>query len=287
MRRLLSLGLLILLLSFVAGCGGGTPAPSTISGVRGLAGLHWIITSSALSQIRRLDPALAQAAFDNPSTYLLGGSRGGGIPSGWSSIPTAGYKSYAQLSSDFADGSFPSNVRAVLYDNEAWAFTPAGEQLDPAHYTQLAAALCHQHGLQLIATPALDLVRALVPTSSDRSQTYLDLRIAAGAAQSADVIDIQAQSLEADTAAYAAFVESAAQQARQAGGARVLVLAGLSTGPGGKSVTAAQLEAAVSATRSSVDGYWLNVPAQGPDCPTCTEARPDLAVSFLRVLSGG
>ncbi len=253
------------------------PTPSLIPGV------HWIITANALKQINRLDPAAAQAAFDNASTYVIRGQKGAGVPSGWSSVLVASYKSYAQLQSDLAQGLVPAGVRGVLYDTEAWSLTPANEQLDPRHYIGLVAQLCHQHGLLLIAAPAVDLVKVLQPGAPDRYQAYLNLGLAA-AATSADVVEIQAQSLEADAAAYGRFVTSAARQAQQAGGSHVLVLAGLSTGPTGHVVDSAQLTAAAATAQGVVNGYWLNVPGHSAECPTCTQPRPDLAVSFLRSL---
>jgi hypothetical protein len=45
---------------------------------------------------------------------------------------------------------------------------------------------------------------------------------------------------------------------------------------------AQQLTAAIQATRSVVDGYWLNVPVPGMQCPTCNAARPGIAVQVLR-----
>jgi hypothetical protein len=59
------------------------------------------------------------------------------------------------------------------------------------------------------------------------------------------------------------------------------VLAGLSTNPPGEPVDSQQLTAAIQATKSIVDGYWLNIPGQGPQCPTCNAARPDIAIETI------
>jgi hypothetical protein len=44
--------------------------------------------------------------------------------------------------------------------------------------------------------------------------------------------------------------------------------------------------AAVAATGGAVDGYWLNIPGPGPQCPTCGPPNPGIALAFLRKLGG-
>jgi len=99
-------------------------------------------------------------------------------------------------------------------------------------------------------------------------------------AKAADVVELQAQSLERDSATYTSFVKAAARQARAAKPG-VGVLAGLSTNPPGAVVDSQQLTAAIQATKSLVDGYWLNIPGQGPRCPTCNPADPGVAIQTL------
>jgi hypothetical protein len=59
---------------------------------------------------------------------------------------------------------------------------------------------------------------------------------------------------------------------------------GLSTNPSGSSVTADQLKAAITATHTLVDGYWLDIPAAGTAWPRCGQARPQVAIDRLRSL---
>jgi hypothetical protein len=180
----------------------------------------------------------------------------------------------------------PYDCRAVLYDPEAWAFTPGEEQRDPAGATARAAGLAHTSGLRLIVAPALSLTTVLGggPAAAPRWRRFLGLGLAAAVARSADAIEIQAQSLERDTASYAAFVTAAAAQAKEAN-PRVSVLAGLSTNPPGAPVSLGQLTAAVQATRQAVDGYWLNIPRPGRHCPTCNPPRPELGIQLLRAFA--
>lgn len=102
--------------------------------------------------------------------------------------------------------------------------------------------------------------------------------LAAAAARVADIYEIQAQAdeLPAHRAsdAYGKFVASAAAQARAAN-SHVEIFAGLST----KRVSSAsQLSQDFMATRSLVNGYWLNILHSG-------QVNPEsIAVPFLQQL---
>lgn len=169
----------------------------------------------------------------------------------------------------------------MLYDPEAWSFTPADEQRDPVTAAARAAAVAHAHGLRLIVAPGLNLTTVLDPAGQPRWRTFLSLHLAGQLARAADVIELQAQSLERDTVAYASFVRTATSQAIAANPG-IAVLAGLSTNPPGAPVDGQHLAAAIRATRSAVAGYWLNIPGPGARCPTCQAARPDIAIQVLR-----
>ena len=141
-----------------------------------------------------------------------------------------------------------------------------------------AAAVAYAHGLRFTVTPALNLSTALNPGRREpRWRQFPGLNLLGPLARAADVVELQAQSLERDTATYTAFVQAATSQA-SAANPRVTVLAGLSTNPPGAPVDSRCLTAAIQATRSMVDGYWLNIPGQGPRCPACNAPRPDIAI---------
>ncbi len=131
-------------------------------------------------------------------------------------------------------------------------------------------------GLLLLTAPAVNLVTVMAPDDGGRRyDAYLRLGIAADAARYADVFDIQAQGSERNIELYANFVRQAAVQARQAN-PKVVVLAGISTQPGGQQVTADDILHAVAATRDFVDGYWFNIPQPSEYCRGCTDFRPDI-----------
>jgi hypothetical protein len=192
--------------------------------------------------------------------------------------PVVIFASAAQLVQEVSAG-LPAGTYGVLYDPEAWPFTPRAEQADPVAAAWRARRVAHAHGLSLFVAPALNLASAQ-PGRGDRWVKFLRAGLAGHLARAADVIVLQAQSLERDTATYTAFVRAAAHQARVANPG-VRVLAGLSTNPPGPAVTADHLAAAVLATRRVVSGYWLNIPGPGPRCPTCNNPRPELARQLL------
>ena len=193
------------------------------------------------------------------------------------------FSSAAALVDAVRSGQVPSNAYGVLYDPENWSFTPAPEQRDPVAATRQAAQAAHARGLKLLVSPALNLTSVLAPDSGSSSagrgsrwQQFLGLRLVARLAQVADVVELQAQSLERSPATYTSFVRGAAAQARAARSG-VTVLAGLSSNPSGPPVTSQQLTRVIQATRSTVDGYWLNIPGQGARCPNCSAPAPGVA----------
>jgi hypothetical protein len=180
----------------------------------------------------------------------------------------------------------------TLLDLEHWKSTPVNEQDNPAKYEKLAARLVHSHKVDghqmlLITTPAVDLVLAHC-SCYDRgpdAPALPVLRHRGGAARYADVIDIQAQSVERNVRDFTTFVTKAAKQARAAN-KNVVVIAGLSTDNGSQEVHAYQLFNAYKAVRKIVTGYWLNIPGPGPYCPKCGGPFPAQAVTFLTDIYG-
>ncbi len=241
----------------------------------------WLLTRSALALLAA-DPAV-RAGLGRSQVYEI--VQPGQLPvPGVEATLVVTFPAVAELGDALAGNRLPAGTRAVLYDPEAWSFTPAAEQRDPARAAARAAALAHAHGLKIIVAPALNLTTVLAPGSSaPRWRQFLELRLAAGIAKVADFLDLQAQSLERSTASYASFVREAAAQARSAN-PQLTVLAGLSTNPPGAVVDSRQLTAAIRASRPAVDGYWLNMPSPGPRCPTCNPIRPDVGIEALRAV---
>jgi hypothetical protein len=246
---------------------------------------RWMISTSAIRHLEKAGGAGA-SFFAGSGNFIMNGMKGAeGFPEGYRAMSAATFPSYVALQSALESGRLPKEVRAVLYDNEAWKFTPPEEQHDIARFAKLAADAAHSRGLIFIATPAVDLTRVLSPqVKSGRYDEYLRLSIAGAAARYADVYEIQAQGSLGDLALYTRFVREAAAQARAAN-PKVTIFAGLSTNPSGKRVTPQDLYDAVAATRDTVAGYWLNIPGGGPYCPKCGEPQPRVAIELLKMLA--
>lgn len=272
----------ILAAAIVAGALAGCSAqratsPSLPVAAAGTPGT-WMLTRSALSQM--LSDSSVRPSLERTRIYEL--LQPGQQPlTGVDATPVVTFSSVASLRSALARDALPAGTRAVLYDPEVWPYTPASEQRDPVRSATEAAELAHARGLQIIVSPALNLTTVLeAGNPGPHWRTFLDLGLAGSMARVANTVELQAQSLERDPAAYASFVREAAAQAR-AGNPNVTVLAGLSTNPPGATVDSQQITAAIQASQADVDGYWLNIPGDGARCPACHAAQPSIGAAVL------
>ena len=176
---------------------------------------------------------------------------------------------------------------SITYDPENWSYTPLCEQQAPAASMAHAASLAHAAGLELIAAPSLDLMNVCDPHGTGTNRTkYLTMGIPkAVAASGADVYEIQAQDLETNPAKFSAFVHECATAAH-ALNPHLQIIAGLSTQPDGKTVTAAELEQCVTLTHSDVSGYWMNIPSPSEGAPCTTEFLPGIATKVIDHFGG-
>ncbi len=261
---------------------GTSPGPQTSNVSQAPSGgPAWLLTRSALAQLVA-DPVVRDELRNSRIYEIL--QPGQRTLAGVTAEPVVTFASAVALEDAISRGQLPAGTYGVLYDPEAWSFTPGAEQHDPVGAAARAAAVAHAHGLRLIVAPALNLSTVLNPGDrKPRWRQFLALNLAGQLATAADFIELQAQSLERDTAVYTSFVQSATSQAAAANPG-IAMMAGLSTNPPGAPVDSQQLTAAIDATRSTVAGYWLNIPGQGARCPTCNPSRPDIAIQVLRQL---
>ena len=214
--------------------------------------------------------------FGTPCTFMVGKLKTQPYAQ-WNSIGTISIRSAGEM-----DRCCDEGIGAVMYDPEKWQFTPEEEQRNPGKYACKIAEIVHEQHLLLIVAPAADLVGG----GPDRFDRFIQAKIAASMAKCADVYEIQAQGAELDAHAFASYVRKAAEQARGAN-PNIVVLAGISTNPMGKNVTAKELYACVKAVSDTVNGYWLNIPAGGAACPTCGEPKPEVAAELLERMKAG
>lgn len=229
-------------------------------------GLVWVLTRAALRHVAA-DPTALGVVRQGRIYEIVSGSPS--LVPGVAAVPTEAFPSYASMAAAVARHHLVPRVRALLYDPERWSRTPLSEQRDVRAYLGKAVALARRHGLEILVTPGLDLVQELAPgPKKGRVARFLSSGVEAAAA-GADVVDVQAQSMESDTAAYAGFVGGAAAQVHERHPAAI-VIAGLSTNPPTGPVDAAELVAAIESVKGDVGGFWLNMPGRSTSCPGCS-----------------
>lgn len=234
--------------------------------------LRWAATYPAVHAIQALD-STAGAVFANGFIIQQGTS----VPDfSTGATPIANYKSFTQFRNEVASHTIHPQFAWVMYDIENWADTPPSEARDPWTAMQGFGQYAHAHGYNVIQTPARDLgsnPNSVHPKGPGETleDWYLRTQIADVAGRYSDMIDIQAQALQADVTSFAAFAASARSQSLGANSYGTN-LVGVSTDRG----TAQQMaDAAKSAT---FGGFWLNVPGPNPDYQE--------AVAFLRLYLG-
>ena len=231
----------------------------------------WVVTRWNAEALEALDPEITASILGTPRTIALEGYK--------DAVPAKGWASLAAFEADLEAGLVPDEVRIVMYDPEAWEHTPLAEQLDPEAAMAEFAALAWSHGYQVLMTPHPSLVSApgaVCAKRPDESVTaaFIRCRLPAAAAEHADVVDLQLQSLERDPEHYRAAVTAAARQAREAN-PDVLVLAHLTTRLAPDPTV---LYIAWRSVQPVVDGQYLGMPGG---------VRARVAIGFLRMLTLG
>lgn len=214
--------------------------------------------------------ALLSGPLSSPETWVIGRSPYT-PPAATRLVGTANLASLSRL----------DNAKGIVLDIEDWPLTPRRQREDPVAAYRRAFSITQKNHQFLVATPATDLVHSVEPQyHGPIYPEFLRLGLAEKIASSCKVYEIQAQGAERNPSLYAYFVKEVAAQIRDAH-PDVVLLAGLSTNPGGHPVPARVLEKDVQATREIVAGYWLNIPQAGKACPRCGKAHPEIAVSLL------
>ncbi len=270
-----------------AGSSGSPDAGPTDGGLSLEPGnVAWLMNDGEIGNITKSGPDasyLAQAYFDNPTTYITGAALYS------KAVQAMDFKAAVDAGSCGAAlvatvdptncASVPANFGALTLDIEGgatWCSAP-DEKQNPiaayeAAYAQVAAfnKACRsdagQTPLLLIGTPGTDLTSTFkgdggCSGAGDAYHQYICLGLAGGVAAASDIYEVQAQSIQENATEFQWFVAAAAAQARaQPGRANMEVLAGLTADqsrldPCDPTV----LYTDVVDTFGTVQGYWLNV----------------------------
>ena len=224
----------------------------------------WAMTAGNIQQMSKLDSATTAHFFNTPASYGNGASLvKTPVQAGYATTPVLTYTSYAQFSTDIANGNITYPYKWVMYDPEVWASTPLNEQQNPVKYMTLFGQLAHAHGLKVIQAPALDLAWApgsVLPIQRGESgdQWFVRVNLAGAAAAAGDIFDLQNESNVTSGGQYAWMFNTTASQARAAN-PNVKAFSEVAT----DSATAAQM--ATAAESISPDGYYV---AAAGDVPT-------------------
>jgi hypothetical protein len=252
-----------------AGLTAASPTPVGMMAGSPSVPVVWEAASSSVANLAAVSPSLAAAGPGAPGTLIQSTARINRNPvrPGYHSMPTERWASEAQFAADVAAGAIPSYIQVAHYDNEKWSQTPLVEQQHPALYEMRFCQLAHAHGLLCATGPARDLCPVAFPRSGSLDNCYLSNDLAGDAARYADYTDIQGQVNELHgTSAYAAFMASAAAQAKAAN-PRNITLGNLSATPAGRSVSpsamSADARAAFGADASHVAGFYLTITNAG------------------------
>ena len=274
--------------------GPGTPEPRRIAAVPvpGFpSGLSLLVSAEDAGHVAAAAPGLARQVIGGPATLVLGPpAPAAAAPAGQAAEPArppgraslgAVFTSYEMFRQALARGQIPDGVKAVSYDPELWAATPAREQVNPVGYMRLFARAARQAGYTAILVPGRDLMLVPGARCGQRPHETIDgafLRcgLPAAAARLAPVFEVQVAPEELNPSRAAAFTEACARQARAAN-PHVAVLATLSTVPLGHPATGGQVARAAAAIRPFVQGFQLNL--------TAASLQPALA--FLRTARPG
>lgn len=249
---------------------------------------HRIVVSGSVPGL--VEAGLSQSLLDeanNPSTLLLVKHvyTNSSLPDG---TPTFHYRSSTEVARALRSGEVPDSMHWLLLDLEGSSLTPEYEQRDPIAALRHATNVAHQYGKSVIFAPAIDLMNVLEPglTGDALYQEFIDRLITPGAAI-ADGFEIQAQRTEATEYA-TSFVSAAVKAAYAVNPPGAPVLAGVSTNPNGRRVTADDMLTVYDAAMDAgATGYWLNIPGGGEECPNCGEPQYRVAVEFLEKISSG
>jgi len=278
---------MLLLIAITPGAGGQLPRPPGRpgSGPPTLASmlrfsppahrLYLVISGQHLRDIQLVAPGLAAELRARRTTIVLNPAS----TTNQAAVGTALFTSYADFAGKIQRHAMPAGVRAVAYDPELWRATPVAERIDPQRYMRLFASAAYQHGYATILMPGRDLLAGAGPCRQQGGEAldgaFVRCGLAGAGARLAQIFELQTAPVELSSTQLRSFAAACARQARAANPSVVLI-ATLSTQPGGRWASGGQLARAAAALRPFVQGFQLNM----------TRWSTRAAVTFLRTVPG-
>ncbi|HXB10943.1 MAG TPA: hypothetical protein VNZ45_03075, partial [Bacteroidia bacterium] len=256
-----------------------TNTPTPIPSPTPIAANQWGLSNSSEANLVHTDQQTAQSLLNNTLSSITGpwnATNQNAVPAGWTSVPTANYKSYADEQTTPPQVS--NGIRTGLYDPENWTQTPLNEQQHPLTYMTNFCSAMHAANLTCVLTPARDLLLVsgsdcVKQTGETLDQAYIRCNIAGEAAHAgANTVSLQFQTDEATPATYANYTNQAVAQAR-AVNPNITVWAQLTTAVNGAVQSSCTLYNAYKSVASNVNGFWLNVGGSGTE--------PQVGINFL------
>jgi hypothetical protein len=237
------------------------PSPPPVTGPATVQPTEWVIPAASLRHLADAGMSAAQlrSLFDNTASYIIDNGGPSYDTRGWVAHHVFKFNNETTMQQALATG-LPTGIDTILLDLEKWPLTPRLQQEYPGYFYERGAVAARQHRLTYLVTPGTDLAQVLAPNAPGPAyQRMLQQYVDGFAARGADMIDIQAQSLESNPGAYLDYIRQAAAQAR-ANQPGIRVLADLSGSPNGSTPSAADLAACIRGARPYVNGYLLWVP---------------------------
>jgi hypothetical protein len=253
--------------------------------LNGLSGpAAWIVAAGGAKRFLAASPGPATLLFDNPFTFVTGTGVSGAQQLGLgNAVPTATFANEALLAQRVNGNQLRAGTVAVQYQPRT-PVTPRNQLTDPAEAFRQAALVAHSHGLLLVGSPSLNVVKATAPHLKKIKWTskYLQRRFAAAAARYSDVYVIQAQSLQRRPTRFSAFVRQASAQATNAHRA-VEILTEIRSGSGAHAPPVPMLQRDLAAAGPSVSGYDLIDPSTADLALSSTS---DPAIALIEAFAG-
>lgn len=221
-------------------------------------GLIWFVNLAAVQQIDSIDRNSMRDAFDNCRTVVGGGFNTYAAKNSplLNASKRAIFRSFKEFERVVSRKELADDITYVIYNPEpAFGETPPEEKRDPVKYGLLFAKLAKKNNLIAVAAPSCRLAEA---KGNLKAKFYPCIeQILVPLASKFDVIDLQVQGFQSDTALYKEVVTAATKSIKKSS-PHVKVVAQVTTSDEHNGNIKSISEALYSVS-GIVDGFWINI----------------------------